>query len=131
MVLNFRLSTLDPNMVSEKLHNVFKNLKCAAKVNIALGFVLRNVENGQFRYFYAHENNTLFDKSLLLCTRGDLTKIQEQVQNSDLLEQCVNERRNCLVCTRWFALCALACAGTFCKYVPHSFSNFIITQKKC
>ena len=32
-----------------------------AKVNLALGFILQNIEDGGFRYFYAHENHTLLD----------------------------------------------------------------------
>ena len=38
----------------------------AAKLNIALGFVLRNVEDGNYRYLYPHDSNTLFDKAHLL-----------------------------------------------------------------
>ena len=80
-VYNFRLAELDSQIINAKLEKVFESLKCAAKINIALGFVLRNQENGQYRYFYAHENNTLFEKSHLLCTRGDLTTIQDKVDH--------------------------------------------------
>ena len=84
-VYNFNLAELDSQIINAKLEKVFESLKCAAKINIALGFVLRNQENGQYRYFYAHENNTLFEKSHLLCTRGDLTTIQDKVDHCDLL----------------------------------------------
>ena len=50
---------LDPNEINEKLKEVFETLNCAAKVNLALGFILRNVDTDKYRYFYAHENNTL------------------------------------------------------------------------
>ena len=65
-VFNFQFSKLDPNLVNEKLDQAFEKLDCAAKINIALGFVLRNMETSEYRYFYAHENNTLFDKSINL-----------------------------------------------------------------
>ena len=96
-VYNFRLAELDSQIINANLEKVFESLKCAAKINIALGFVLRNQENGQYRYFYAHENNTLFEKSHLLCTRGDLTTIQDKVDHCDLLEMCARERTN----TKW------------------------------
>ena len=47
-VFNFRLSKLDPNLFNEKLDQVFEKLECAAKINIALGFVLRNIETGNY-----------------------------------------------------------------------------------
>ena len=36
-VFNFSLSNLDTKKINEKLDQVFANLKCAAKVNLALG----------------------------------------------------------------------------------------------
>ena len=43
-VFNFQLSKLDSNLVIEKLDQVFEKLDCAAKGNIALGYVLCIVE---------------------------------------------------------------------------------------
>ena len=77
-VFNFQMSKLDTKIINEKLEEVFNKLDSAAKINIALGFVLRNIETGEYRYFYAHENNTLFQKSHLLCTKADLITIQEK-----------------------------------------------------
>ena len=33
----------------------FNNLRCAAKLNLAFGLTLKNMEDGEFRYFYAHK----------------------------------------------------------------------------
>ena len=65
-VFNFQMSKLDSKIINEKLEEVFNKLDSAAKINIALGFVLRNVETGEYRYYYAHENNTLF-KNRIYC----------------------------------------------------------------
>ena len=62
-VVNFQLSKLDPNLVNEKLDQVFEKLDCAAKINIVLEIVLCNIETDDylyFLYFYAHKNN--FDR---------------------------------------------------------------------
>ena len=74
-----------------------EKLDCAAKIKIALGFVLCIIETGKYRYLYAHENKTLFDKSLLLCTKADLTIIQNKVNKQDIIEVCTQERQN----TKW------------------------------
>ena len=60
-VFNYAVENLNAKNVDEKLDHFFNNLKCAAKVNLAFGFILRNIEDGGFTYFYAHENNTLMD----------------------------------------------------------------------
>ena len=62
-VFNYAVETLNETIVNEKLDNFFNNLKCAEKVNLAFGFILKKIENGGFRKFYAHENNTLLDRS--------------------------------------------------------------------
>ena len=96
-VFNFQMSKLDIKILNEKLEEAFNKLDSAAKINIALGFVLRNIETGEYRYFYAHENNTLFEKPHLLCTKEDLITIQGKVEKIDIVEQCTQERQN----TKW------------------------------
>ena len=40
-VFNFVMSSFDMSLLKDKLDYVFKELKCAAKVNLAFGFVLK------------------------------------------------------------------------------------------
>ena len=42
-VFNFAMSSFDMSSLNDKLDYVFKELKCDAKVNLAFGFVLKNV----------------------------------------------------------------------------------------
>ena len=60
-VFNYAVEALNETIVNEKLDHFFNNLKCAAKVNLAFGFILKNIEGAGFKDFYAHENNTLLD----------------------------------------------------------------------
>ena len=96
-VPNFQMSKLDSKSINEKLEEVFNKMDSAAKINIALGFVLPKVDTGEYRYYYAHENNILFEKSHLLYTKADLITIQGKVEKFDIVEQCTQERRN----TKW------------------------------
>ena len=59
--------------------------------------MLRNIETDEYRYFYAHENNTLLDKSITLCTKAGLTTIQNKVNEQDSIEVCTQERQ----ITKW------------------------------
>ena len=93
-VFNFQISKLDTKIINEKLEKVFNKLDSAAKINIALCFVLRNIETGEYRFFYAHENNTRYEKSHLLRTKADLITIQIEVEKFDIVEHCTQERQN-------------------------------------
>ena len=87
-VFNCAVETLSETLVNEKLDHFFNNLKCAAKVNLAFGFIWKNIEDGGFRYFYAHENNTLLDRSKIVCTHDDLAKLKDFLNKTDLMESC-------------------------------------------
>ena len=96
-VFNFQMPKLDTKIINEKLKELFNKLDSAAKINISLGFVLRNIETGEYRYFYAHENNVSIEKNHLLCTKADLITIRAKLETFDFVEQCTQERE----ITKW------------------------------
>ena len=93
-VFNFTMSTFDNSLITKKLDLVFNGLKCAAKVNHAFGYVLKNVEGGSCRYFYAHENDTLMERSRLVWTPDDIINLKEKLQKMDIVDLCTRERAN-------------------------------------
>ena len=96
-VFNFAMSSFDMSLLNDKLDYVFKELKCAAKVNLAFGFVLKNVEDGSCRFFHAHENNTVMERSKLVCTQADMTNPKDRMEKMDIVDICTRERSN----TKW------------------------------
>ena len=68
-VFNFVVNNLTAQVIEEKLDRVLDKLKCVVKLNIALVFILKNIEDGKFKYFYAHENNTQLDQSKLVSNK--------------------------------------------------------------
>ena len=48
-VFNYAVEALNETVVNEKLDHFFNNLKGAAKLNLAFGFILKNIEDGGFR----------------------------------------------------------------------------------
>ena len=93
-VFNFAMSSFDMSLLNDKLDYVFKELKCAAKVNVAFGFFLKNVEDGSCRYCYAHENNTVLERSKLVCTQADMTYLKNRMQKMGIIDICTRERTN-------------------------------------
>ena len=89
-LFNFRLSTLDARVTNEKGEKVLNRLISATKINIALGFFFESLI-GEYRCFFAHENNTLFDKCPLLGTKAVLITIEGKVEKFDFLSKKTQE----------------------------------------
>ena len=96
-VFNFASNRIDSSFLTDKLQHVYENLQCAAKINMALGFVLRNVEDGKYRYFYAHENNLLVERSQLIANKEDLLELQKTVDEVNIVELSTRDRNS----TKW------------------------------
>ena len=96
-VFNFAMSSLDMALLNDKLDYVFGELKRAAKVNLAFGFVLKNIEDGMCRDFYAHENNTIMERAKLVCTQAVMTDLKDRLQKLDIVDTCTRKRPN----TKW------------------------------
>ena len=84
-VFNFVVNSLIAQVIEEKLDSDLDKLKCAAKLILALGFILKNIADGKFRYVYAHENNTLLEQSKLVSNKDDMAKLKEILKKSTWL----------------------------------------------
>ena len=125
-VFNYAVETLNETIVNEKLDLFINNLKCAAKGNLAFGFILKNMEDGGFRYFYAHENNTQLHRSKLVCTHDDLAKLKDFFNKTDVIETCNRERMN--TTWRFYKLTNLTVFAALLKDVPLGCKNAVVPE---
>ena len=125
-VFNYAVETLKETIVNEKLINFLNNLKCGTKANLAIGFILKNIEDGGFRYFCAHKNNTLLDRSTLVCTRDDLAESKDLLNKTDVIESCSKERLS----TNWrfYKLTNLTVFAALLKNVPMGCKNAVLPE---
>ena len=123
---NFAMSTFDSSLINKKLDLVFNGLKCAAKVNLAFGLVLKNVEDGSRRYFYAHENNTLMERSKLVCTPDDITNLNGKIQKMDIVDLCTRERAN--LKWKFYKLTNLTVFAALLKDVPMGCEDSVLHE---
>ena len=93
-MFNFVVNNFTAQVIEEKFDRVLDKLKSAANINLALGFILKNVEERNFRYFYAHENNTLLEQSKIVDNKDDMAKLKEILKKTDVIESCTRERSN-------------------------------------
>ena len=125
-VFNIAMSSFDVSLLNDKLDYVFKELKRAAKVDLAFGFVLKNIEDGMCRYFYAHENNTIMERAKLVCTEGDMTNLKEKKQKMDIVDNCTQQRSN----TKWkfYELKNLTFLASLLKDVPMGCKDTVLPE---
>ena len=126
-VFNFAMSSFDVSLLNNKLDNVFKELKCAAKVNLAFGFVLKKIEDGMCRYFYAHEDNTIMEKAKLVCTQVDLTNLKDRMQKMDIVDLCTRERAN--TNRKFYKLTNLTNFASLLKDVPMGCKDRVLPEQ--
>ena len=125
-VLNFAVNKLTGQVIEEKLDRVLDKLKCVAEHNLALGFILKNIEDGKFRYFYAHENNTLLEQSKLVSNKDDMTKLKEILKKTDVIESCTKERSK----TKWrfFNLTNLTIFAALLRDIPMGCKDAVLPE---
>ena len=126
-IFNFVMLSFDASLLNDELDYVFKELNCAAKVNLAFGFVLKNIEDGMYRYFYAHENNSTMERSKLVCTPDDIAKLRERLQKMDIVDLCTRERAN----TKWkfYKITNLTIFASLLKDVPMGCKASVLPER--
>ena len=125
-VFNFAMSSFDYSVLNDKLDYVLKELKCAAKVNLAFGFVPKNLEDGMCRYFHAHENNTVIERSKLVCAPVEIAKLEEKLQKMDIVHLCTRERANNK--RKFYKLTNLTVFAALLKYLPMGCKDSVLPE---
>ena len=125
-VFNFAVKNLTAQVVEEKLDRVLDKLKCVAKLDLALGFILKNIEDGKFRYFYAHENNTLLEQSKFVSNKDGMAKLKKILKKTDVIESCTKERSN----TKWrfFKLTNLTIFAALLRDIPMGCEDAVLPE---
>jgi hypothetical protein len=60
----------------EMVHYIFRQQTTAFKINVSFGFILRNVETEELRYYHSSQNNArLFDVPHLIRTEEDTDEV--------------------------------------------------------
>ena len=124
--IQLRSGNSQRNNPEREIWSLFNNLKCAEKVNLVFGLYLKNVVDGGFWCFYAHENNTLLDRSKLGCTKDGLAKLKVFLNKTDLIDSCSRKRLN----TNWrfYKITNLTVLATLLKDVPMGCKNTVLPE---
>jgi len=70
------------------------NKKTALKINIAFGFILRNTEKGEVKYYYPSQNGFLYEEPDLISDEDDLNRFLHKIQDTDWQEFVRRQKSN-------------------------------------
>ena len=78
------------------------------------------------RYFYAHENNTIMERSKLVCTQADMTNLKDRMQKMDIVDICTRER----AITKWkfYKLTNFTIFASLLKDVPMGCKDTLLPE---
>ena len=127
-VFNFAMSSFDMSLLNDNLDFVFKELKCAAKVNLEFGFALKNIQDGMCRYFYAQVNITIMERAKIVCTQADMTNLKDRMPKMDIVDICTRERERANTKWKFYELSTLTIFASLLKDVPMGCKNTVLPE---
>jgi hypothetical protein len=82
----------------EMVRYLYRQQTTAFNINLSFGFILRHIETGVLRYYYASQNNARFFETLhLIRTEEDLERFLEELSPHSILEYIRQQRPD----TKW------------------------------
>ena len=80
-------------------------------------------------YFYTHENNTIMERSKIVCTRVEKCNLKDRMQKMDIVDNCTRERTN----TKWkfdklTLLTSFASILTVLTYTPMGCKDTVLPE---
>ena len=86
LVFKLASTKITRSFLIDKLQHVFEILPCAAKVKVAFGYIFRNVEDGKYCYFYAHEKNLIPERPQLIANKEDMLEMHNILAHLNIVE---------------------------------------------
>lgn len=91
---NFTVRSASATELTTFIERIFESQAHRFKINVSLGFILKNHVTGELVYYYASTNNRLLDHPVTVGSRADIPKVFRSIEQYDLLEYCIQQRPN-------------------------------------
>ena len=123
-IVNFPCTEYKTDLIIRKVDTMLQDLIWACKVNISFGYLLFNFETGAYRYFYAENNNPLFEIPLLIQNHEDKSNLKRLIEGANFIEHAMALRPDTK--HRFFKLTNVTISATFVRNVPMGSSEHAI-----
>ena len=85
-LFNFYSSCDVCNLIGRIAKTIMKNQENRFKINYGFGFVLKNIETGEFRYYHASNNSLMLDATVLISNEAELNEFLAQIADENFLD---------------------------------------------
>ena len=85
-LFNFYYSDDVCNLIGRIAKAIMKNQENRFKINYGFGFVLKNIETGEFRYYHASNNSLMLDAAVLISNEAELNEFLAKIADKDFLD---------------------------------------------
>ena len=72
--------------IKSRLHVTLLNYSGKIKINVAFGFILRNIITDELRFFHPSNNGLLFDTPRPLINAADYRNLEDDIEKQDAFE---------------------------------------------
>ena len=74
------------NLIGRIAKTIMKNQENRLKINCGFGFVLKNIETGEFRYYHASNNSLMLEPAVLISNEAELNEFLAQIADKNFLD---------------------------------------------
>ena len=74
------------NLIGRIAKTIMKNQENRFEINYGFGFVLKNIETGEFRYYHASNNSLMVDAAVLISNEAELNEFLAHITDEDFLD---------------------------------------------
>ena len=78
----------------ERLRDIYDQHTTAFKLNISLGFILRNIETGEYRYYAPNTNQTMWTLPQFISSRQSLNIVENRLRDTNIIEHLQASKPN-------------------------------------
>jgi G:T-mismatch repair DNA endonuclease (very short patch repair protein) len=87
-------NSLNIEQMMEQLEYIYSQESKVFKINLAFGFILKNIETNKYRFFKPYTNSSVFEIPISISKRKDLEEMKEKMISIDILEFVSNQREH-------------------------------------
>jgi hypothetical protein len=93
-VYNFPLNNLTVSDLFNQVKYIYKKETRTMKLNMAFGFILKNIETGKVRYFKPYMNQNVLEFPFPISVKKDLDSFYEHLKALDIINYILQQREN-------------------------------------
>jgi G:T-mismatch repair DNA endonuclease (very short patch repair protein) len=91
---NFPINNLTVRELFQQVKYIYQKETRSLKMNIAFGFILKNIETGKLCYFKPYMNQNVLEYPISISVKEDMEVLYEKIKSLDIINHILQQREN-------------------------------------